>query len=147
MRNAALGIILALMTGTAQAGEVIAALGGSDISLDAARDAGVAELSYRFSGDTGVSPQVSVVGYDAGYAYVGAGATMRHAFGDGRWFVDGGAELGAMDGDGGTDPALRVTVGVGRELGVNTSASLGLARVVTEDATFDSATLRLHLKM
>lgn len=148
MKHMAFGITLALMAPAAQAGEVIAALGGSDISLDTARATGVAELSYRFGKpDEAFAPEASIVAFDAGYAYVGAGMNARQTI-SGPWFAEGGAQLGGVFDDGGdVDPALRVSLGIGRDLGKGVSASLGVARIVTDDATLDSATLRLHMKM
>ena len=129
------------------AGEVIAAIGGSEISLDTARASGVAELSYRFDASrSGISPDLTVATFDAGYVFAGGGMTGRRHF-SGQWFLEAGAQVGVLSYDDGTEPALRASLGVGRGFGSGTRASLGLAQIASEDARLSSVTLRLHFTM
>lgn len=135
------------MAHTAEAGEIVAALGGSDIDLDSAKDSGVAELSYRFDdASNGMTPAVTVAAYDAGYVYAGAGIVARRHM-SGPWFAEAGAEIGVLVSEGEGDLAVRGAFAVGRRFGHNTRASLGLAQVASGNGSLTSATLRMHLDM
>lgn len=145
MRLAILSISLGLLAQAAAADEIVAAFGGSEISLEDVRRSGVAELSYRVDAkDDGVSPGAVLAVNEGGYVFAGAGVVGRQHF-SGRWFVEAGGHLGIFSHDEGTDPAIRASVGLGRSFGGGTRASLGLAQVVSDDARLSSATLRFHL--
>jgi len=132
---------------TAEAGEIVAALGGSDIDLDTAQESGVAELSYRLdNADNGITPAVAIAAYDAGYVFAGVGMVARHHF-SGPWFAEAGADIGVLASETQTDPALRASIAIGRSFGHNTRVSLDLAQVASEDGSLTSATLRMHLNL
>lgn len=151
MKRASLAISLALAALPAQAGELVAALGGSDISLDAVRAAGVGEISYRF-GDMadGIAPEASLVAHDKGFGFAGAGVALRREL-SGPWFVEGGAQFGALidtkDRGFSGDPALRASLGIGREIRRDVSASVGVSRIAGDGIRLDSLTFRLHIGM
>ncbi len=147
MKAVLLGITLWVLAQAAQAGEVVAAIGGSEISLDTASESGVAELSYRFNASRdGFSPDVTIAAFDSDFLFVGGGMIGRWRF-SGRWFHEAGAQVGVLSHDDDADPAIRVTLGVGRTFGDRTRASLGVAQIASDDARVASLTLRLHFEM
>lgn len=147
MKAALLGVTLGLMAHSAEAGEVIAAIGGSKMSLDTARDGGVAELSYRFGANhDGFSPQLTFAAFDRGVVFAGAGLADRWTI-SGAWFVEAAGQIGALSYDAGTELAVRSAIGVGHSFGNGARASLGIARVTSDDAWLTSATLRFHLDL
>lgn len=149
MRKLACVISCALFALPLHAGEAIVAVGGSDFSIDAARASGVAEVSYRFNTDTPVQPHAVLAPHEGGFGYLGAGVIGQTTF-NGPWFAEAGAGVGALiDTRDGTsaDPALRISVALGRDFGKGVKASVGLARVVSDDITVDSAVFRIHLDM
>lgn len=145
MKSRLTGITIAVLAGTAEAGEVVAALGGSDISFDAERASGIAELSYRFDdADNVTSPDVAIAAFDAGYVFAGVGVTARSHF-DASWFAEAGVQMGVLASEAKANPAFRASVAIGRSFHRGTLASLGLAQVVSEGETLTSAALRVHI--
>jgi len=136
---------MVLMASTVEAGEAIAALGGSDISIDTARAPGIAELPYRFDDSgSGGSPVVTHKAFAAGYVYAGAGVTARSHFSS-PWFAEAGAQFGVVTSDEDTDAAFRASLAVGCSFDIGARASLGLAQAVSDGRMLSSATPRLHL--
>lgn len=132
------------------AGELVVALGGSELSPDDAERAGIAEIGWRFEplGTTDLRPTVGISAHFAGVAFAGAGVAARRAL-SGPWFAEAVVSAGILadrrDGASDTEAALRGSVAVGRQVTDDLGIALGVSRIRSDDIRLDAVTLRLHM--